>query len=196
MRTLDPIRVALARRSPRRLPGAQRAAVAVVLVEDSGGAELLLIERAERAGDPWSGHMALPGGRVDRDDRDPQATAERETREEVGLDLATAEVIGQLDDLAGGSRVGAALVLSAFVYRLAARAPLVANHEVRTTLWVPVRTLLDPGHHIGHPWGPARVPGILVGEPGRHVVWGLTYRFLDELFTAAGHPFPRPPATR
>lgn len=196
MRSLEPIRVALARRLPRMLPGDQRAAVAVVLLEEASGTELLLIERAERAGDPWSGHMAFPGGRVDPDDRDARATAERETREEVGLDLATAEPIGQLDDLAGGSRMQQTLVLSAFVYRLAARPALIANHEVRETLWVPLGLLLDPARHIDHTWGPTCVPGILVGEPGRHVVWGLTYRFLDGLFATAGHPFPRPTAGR
>lgn len=190
MRSLDPIRAALTRRHARTLPGSKRAAVAVVLAEETAGSELLLIERAERIGDPWSGHMAFPGGRVDPADRDVRAAAERETREEVGLDLTRADLLGRLDDLEGGNPARGPLVLSAFVYRLARRAPLVPNHEVQSTLWIPVGAFLDPARHVGHSWGPLRLPGVLVGEPGRHVVWGLTYRLLDGLFAAAGVPFP------
>jgi len=190
VRSLDPIRTALTRGPARTLSGDVRAAVAVVLL-DQPDAELLLIERAERAGDPWSGHMAFPGGRVSPEDRDVRAAAERETREEVGLDLTAAELLGRLDDLEGGNALRGPLVLSAFVYRLATRPPLVRqNDEVQTTLWVPLHMFLDPNRHVGHTWGGLRMPGVLVGEPGRHVVWGLTYRLLDGLFTAAGTPFP------
>src|SRR5262249_28795811 len=78
--------------------------------------------------DPWSGHMAFPGGRVDPGDADARAAAERETLEELGLSLEGAERLGQLDDLNAGIRLVAPLVLSAFVYRLDARAPLPPNH--------------------------------------------------------------------
>jgi len=191
VRSLDPIRTALARAPARTLSGKTRAAVAVVLLDQPADAELLLIERAERTGDPWSGHMAFPGGRVNPKDRDVQAAAERETREEVGLDLAGAELLGRLDDLQGGNALRGPLVLSAFVYRLAARPLLVAqNDEVQATLWVPLGMFFDPARHVGHTWGGFKMPGVLVGEPGRHVVWGLTYRLLDSLFTAAGSPLP------
>jgi 8-oxo-dGTP pyrophosphatase MutT (NUDIX family) len=48
----------------------------------------LLIRRARRRGDPWSGDMAFPGGLVGRADADTRAGVLRETREEIGLDLA------------------------------------------------------------------------------------------------------------
>jgi 8-oxo-dGTP pyrophosphatase MutT (NUDIX family) len=180
--TLADIRRGLAAHAPRSLPGRRRAAVAVVLHDDGpDGPELLFIERAARLGDPWSGQMAFPGGRLDPGDADDRAAAERETREEVGLDLAAAERLGRLGDVDAGIRLVAPLVLSAFVYRLDARAPLVRNHEVRETLWVPVARLVDPAHRVRHRWGPTRFPGILVGEPDRHVVWGLTYQLVDEL---------------
>lgn len=173
----------------------RRAAVAMVLRETRGGSpEVLLIERARRLGDPWSGHMAFPGGRVDPGDAGPRAAAERETREEVGLSLAEAEPLGRLDDLEGrhaGRRSG--LVISAFVYHHPEPGPLAPNYEVAQALWVPVRRLVTPESQVAHPYpeaGDPVYPGILVGRPGRHVVWGLTYRFLEVFFEAVGRPLP------
>src|ERR1700688_4826856 len=96
--TLDQIRRALAAHRPRLLeplPHQAEAAVALVL---AGAAELALcvIRRAERPGDPWSGHLALPGGRADPADPHPRAVAERETAEEVGLVLDERHWLGDL----------------------------------------------------------------------------------------------------
>ena len=66
--------------------GRSRAAVALVLYELAPEPPaLLFIERARHERDPWSGHMAFPGGRVDPGDAHPRATAERETYEEGRL---------------------------------------------------------------------------------------------------------------
>jgi ADP-ribose pyrophosphatase YjhB (NUDIX family) len=115
--SLADIRAALAAHAPQSLTGRRRAAVAVVLHDAGPSPEILFIERAERFGDPWSGQMAFPGGRVDPGDATARAAAERETLEEVGLDLAGAELLGRLGDVDAGVRVVAPLVLSAFVYR-------------------------------------------------------------------------------
>jgi 8-oxo-dGTP pyrophosphatase MutT (NUDIX family) len=186
--SLVDFRDALALYTARVLAGRRRAAVAIVLRDAADGPEMLFIERAQRLGDPWSGHMAFPGGRVDPTDADPRAAAERETREEVGLDLTDAERLGRLDDLHAGIRVVAPLVLSAFVYQASARGPLSPNHEVREALWVPVARLCDPTAHVQHRWGVGFFPGIVVGIPERHVVWGLTYQLLEGLFTRVGVP--------
>src|SRR2546421_732987 len=85
---------------PAAAAGARPAAVSLVLVEGPRGVDLLLIRRAERPDDPWSGQIALPGGRQDPDDVDLLATAARETREETGVELASAERLAVLDDLA------------------------------------------------------------------------------------------------
>lgn len=186
VRSLDEARVALARYQPRLLTRGRRAAVAVVLHEGPAGAEMLFIERARRLGDPWSGHMAFPGGRVDPTDADERAAAERETLEEVGVDLARVELLGRLDDVAGGIALLAPLVLSAFVYRVPTRPTLCLNGEVADALWVPVATLLDPGSSTGYGFGPFRLPGICVGDPNRNVVWGLTLRILDSFLEIVG----------
>lgn len=200
MLSVEHMRASLALRKPVRIddPARPRAAVAVVLRADAGEPEVLLIERARHPLDPWSGHMAFPGGRVDPGDANPRAAAERETVEEVGLSLARAELFGRLDDIEG-RHAGRTLrlVISAFVYHLPeAPAELVLNHEVETALWFPLRRLVDPVQHVEYPTPQGDYPGILVGEPDRHIVWGLTYRFLEILLDTLGHPLPsRWPAT-
>jgi len=188
---VEEIRRRLAAHAPRILqPTAKHAAVAAVLHESAAGTELLFIERAEHPHDPWSGHMAFPGGRVDPGDASARHAAERETLEEVGVDLARAELLGRLDDVEGAPPGFDSLVVSAFVYHLDPRTPARPNHEVRDVLWVPVGHLLDATRRVPFYWPrmqrEAHYPGILVGEPDRHVVWGLTYRFLELFFVALG----------
>jgi len=191
--SLDDIRRALAAHEPEQLldPARPRAAVSLVLRGAPPRPELLFIERARHPEDPWSGHMAFPGGRVDPGDRDPRAAAERETLEEVGLSLAGAEALGQLDDLEGrhaGRRLP--LVISAYVYHLPDAGPLATNHEVEEALWVPLADLVDPRHQVEYPVASGGFPGIRVGEPEPHVVWGLTYRFLETFLALLGRPLP------
>ena len=57
---------------------------------------------------------------------------------------------------------------------------------------MPTTTLLDPTRHVGYRWGPAQLPGVLVGTPDRHVVWGLTFQLLTQLFEAIGLALPPP----
>jgi 8-oxo-dGTP pyrophosphatase MutT (NUDIX family) len=191
--SLDEIRRALAAHRPEQLldPSRPRAAVSLVLRGAPPQPELLFIERARHPEDPWSGHMAFPGGRVDPGDRDPRAAAERETLEEVGLSLTDAEALGQLDDLEGrhaGRRLP--LVISAYVYHLPDAGPLAPNHEVEEALWVPLADLVDPRHHVEYPVASGGFPGIRVGDPAPHVVWGLTYRFLETFLALLGRPLP------
>jgi 8-oxo-dGTP pyrophosphatase MutT (NUDIX family) len=138
--------------------------------------------------------MAFPGGRVEISDESVQRAAERETFEEVGIDLASAELLGRLDDLEGRHAGGTLpLVISAFVYHLPEPAPIEPSPEVELALWIPVTALVDPAHHIDYAYplaGGASYPGIVVGDPERHVVWGLTYRFLEIFFQALERPLP------
>ena len=194
MASLDEIRRALAAHEPRTVSavGKRQAAVAMVLRRRSEEPEVLFIERAKQRGDPWSGHMAFPGGRVEPGDADLCRAAERETLEEVGLDLSSAERLGRLDDLHGHRAPGVPeLVISAFVYHLPDSSELVSNNEVREAFWFPIASLLDPERHVDYPAYQSDglpYPGILVGKPERHVVWGLTYRFLELFFEMMGRP--------
>ncbi len=196
MPSLEQFRRALSAHEPAALAaeGKRRAAVALVLRQAGDLPEVLFIERARREGDPWSGHMAFPGGRVDSGDDSARSAAERETLEEVGLDLANGEPLGRLDDMQGHHAVGVRpLVISAFVYHVADPQLLVPNHEVHDAFWFPVPSLLDPERQVEYPLGNMRggpYPGIRVGAPESQVVWGLTHRFLEIFLRVSGFSLP------
>ncbi|HKI95485.1 MAG TPA: NUDIX domain-containing protein, partial [Gemmatimonadales bacterium] len=131
--TIDSIRNALEDRSAveASVAGALEAAVALTMAPDAGGRlSILLIKRAERAGDPWSGQMALPGGRRDRVDATLEETARRETLEETGVDLLRGVRLGVLDDLRPQSRHLPPLVVRPYVFALTDRPPITASDEV------------------------------------------------------------------
>jgi 8-oxo-dGTP pyrophosphatase MutT (NUDIX family) len=156
------------------------AAVAIILAPDPDS--ILLIRRAERPGDPWSGHMALPGGRRDPEDHDLLTTAVRETSEEVGIELSRGGVAGTLDDVVPRLPVLPPIAVRPFVFPLGARPRITLNSEVTSANWVPVDHLLRPGTH--HPVrleiaGQSRV--VLAYELEDAMVWGMTERILSRL---------------
>src|SRR2546426_506447 len=62
------------------------AVVAILLWDEPGrGLQTLLVQRAEREGDPWSGQIGLPGGQVKQGDETPRAALHREVEEEGGI---------------------------------------------------------------------------------------------------------------
>lgn len=161
------------------------AAVAIVLRDGDDGLEALFIHRAERAGDTWSGQIAFPGGRRDPDDADLRATALRETREEIGVDLAAAEFLGTLDDLHPRTPVLPPVVVRPFVFGLIDRPAVALSAEVQAAFWVPFRSLLAPGVRqeitIYHPGMPPRtLPSYVIGK---HTIWGMSERILTPLVT-------------
>lgn len=171
------------------------AAVAAVLRHSDQGPELLFIERAAKQGDPWSGQVAFPGGRTDPGDVDSRATAYRETREEVGLDLSPAQDLGRLSDLEGGPRGSRQrLRVSPHVcWWSGPRPPLALNYEVADALWVPIAQLADPAHRVDYaypPLGDQLWPGIKLDE--RRVLWGLTLRMTEDFFRRIGQPLEIP----
>lgn len=182
--TLAGVRAALRDVRPRAAtaPGAQPAAVSLVLVEGAQGVELLLIRRAERAGDPWSGQVALPGGRQDPADSDLLATAIREAREETGVDLRSAERLGVLDDLAPVTPTLPRVLVRPFVFALPQRPELVTNEEVQRAFWVPLARLVHPGTRRDVTRvvrGVERTfPAYVVDD---EVIWGMTERILTPL---------------
>lgn len=160
------------------------AAVAAVLRPGAQGAEVLLIRRAEHDRDPWSGHMAFPGGRFDPGDADLLHTAIRETREEVGLDLSEhATLLGPLEPLpaiARGRRVG--ITIAPFVFALERHVELSPNHEVEETLWADLGRLAsgDIASIVRYRLD-EEVLELPAWDVDGRIVWGLTYRMLQTL---------------
>ncbi len=194
---LTRVRNRVAQHTPTVSPtdGMRLAGVTVLLRSDIGGPELLLIERARREGDPWSGHMAFPGGRADPADPSVQKTAERETLEEVGITLEDIHYVGRLDDLSGRGPAARQMVVSAYVYSLDDPGRLeIDRGEVADAFWVSLDHLKHPDNHVHYPmqYGGREVvfPGINVGERRGRVVWGLTYHFLERFFEIIGNPLP------
>ncbi len=177
---LDDVRRALEHLHPppptNSTPG-QTAAVAAVLRETAGAVELLFIVRAEHPRDPWSGHVAFPGGRVDAADADALATAVRETREELALDLErSARILAGLPAVPTPMRRGPGPMW-------------VAAVAVQEALWVPLEFLADPGNRDRFVW---RRFGVPIPMPclrwdGR-LIWGLTLRILDDLLALIQPP--------
>src|SRR5262245_4891896 len=120
MATVQDARRKLREYQPAEIPfenGMIAAAVSVILRDGDEGLETLFIHRAVRVGDTWSGQIAFPGGRREPRDRDLLATAIRETHEEIGVDLASAERLGVLDDLHPRTPVLPPVVVRPFVFR-------------------------------------------------------------------------------
>ncbi len=182
--------------------GAQTAipAAAVVVIlheshesshESADGPAVLFIERAAHDNDPWSGHMAFPGGRAELNDESSFVTAARETAEEIGVDIIGAQRLGQLEDLQGGPRgTGMQLRVTPHVcWWQGERPDTQLNHEVAATIWVPLAHLANDERSISYShykYPEMSWPGIELDD-GR-VVWGLTLQMLQDLFSRVGLP--------
>lgn len=169
-----------------RNPDHREAAVALVL-RPANEIELLFIQRAERESDPWSGHIAFPGGR-----RAPHEellhTSMRETREETGIALLEAgHVLGALDEVEPATRRLPPFVITPFVIATPAGTEAVPDGvEVRTTAWVPLRALRDPAavseFSIARGTDALTFPSLVFRD---YVIWGLTHRILIQFLEIA-----------
>ena len=151
------------------------AAVAMLLTETDDTLKVLLVKRATRETDPWSGHMAFPGGRRGHGDLDLMATACRETWEETGIDLTQCSAIGPLDAL--HSTVRPDMCIQPFIFSCEEPPEVTLNYELMAHYWVPLEEM---ERSIGKTRiGSREFPAYLVeGE----AVWGLTYRMLQKFF--------------
>jgi 8-oxo-dGTP pyrophosphatase MutT (NUDIX family) len=170
-------------------PDLQWAAVALIVAPSPDA--LLLIQRAERPGDPWSGHMALPGGRRDPEDYDLLATAVRETREEVGISIPRETLVGALPDVVPRTPALPPIAVRPFLLAVPSRPALALNPEVAATTWVSLEELLRPGvrRQVNvEIQGRSREVWAYLLEAG--VVWGMTERILSSLVELVGQVCP------
>lgn len=181
---IERIRERLINHVPVILPADRsHAAVAMILRDVTNGPEVLFIIRATHDSDPWSGDIGFPGGRLDSADNNARQAAERETYEELSLDLRQAEFLGRLDDLYGATLP---ILISCFVYQLRTASVLQTNHEIADTFWLPMSELLNPHRHHQATFN---YRGQVITHPAvdllgldRTVLWGITYRLLRSFY--------------
>jgi 8-oxo-dGTP pyrophosphatase MutT (NUDIX family) len=152
------------------------AAVALILHPVRDDFEVLLVKRVECGNDPWSGQIALPGGKRDRKDRTLHDTVVREVREEIGFNLNTCQILGVLDPLLSAPRPDMRIL--PFVIFCRDRPQINLNEtELETYVWIPLKDLELNRGVVSFPFGdfPAYIVGVTV-------VWGLTYRMLEQFF--------------
>jgi 8-oxo-dGTP diphosphatase len=141
---------------------------------------VLLIRRAEREGDSWSGHWSFPGGRRGPEDQDPLDTALRELAEEVGIRLRREDLEAALPNSVARRRTPPFLVVAPFVFAVEGPLAAVLNpQEAVEALWVPTGLLRDPARHSlrsvqGAP-GYMLFPAV---DLGGWPLWGFTYRLI------------------
>ncbi|MCV2358802.1 CoA pyrophosphatase [Paucibacter sp. TC2R-5] len=168
------------------------AAVLLPLVAYDDGLRLLLTRRTDHLRD-HAGQVSLPGGRVESQDASLEATALRETEEEIGLSRTFVEVLGRLPiyTTVTAYRVTpvVALVKPGFELKL-------QEGEVAEAFEVPLQFLMTPAHHRHHVFEFAGDRRQFLSMPWRnkesaadaqeYFIWGATaamlrnfYRFLS-----------------
>ncbi len=183
----DRIAACMQRLSVPQLPRQPRQAAVAVALRLDPEPWVLLMRRAQRPGDPWSGHVSLPGGRREPEDTDLLATAVRETREEVGVDLVTsAAALGGLPALQARAR-GKRMAMDVFPFVFALTSPVAptGSDEADEAFWFPLGRAasgeLDHPHAYRGSAGLVNMPSWRFEE---RVVWGMTHRILSTLLEA------------
>jgi 8-oxo-dGTP pyrophosphatase MutT (NUDIX family) len=174
------------------LPVARRSAVALILQQRQDQLHILMIQRAEREGDPWSGQMAFPGGHLETVDRHGRDAAMRETSEEIGVELGDhTPCIGRLSDIMARPRILRPMIVSPYVFRMDHEATFDLNYEVADTVWIPLSHFQNDSNREQMQWQHRRMT---IDLPcyfyQGYRVWGLSLNMLEELVKILPEPGP------
>jgi 8-oxo-dGTP pyrophosphatase MutT (NUDIX family) len=182
---LDSFSPRLTKQEAFRLAPGESAGVAVIFHGSGGDEEVLLIKRAEREGDPWSGQVAFPGGMVSLSDGSFEETARRETAEEVGIDLASeaAVFLGYMREFKARMRE---IVVVPSVFKLAVAPAVTLNNEAASYEWVPLRSLVmeeaRSTYLLRRNGAELACPSLVYRGL---VIWGLTERIISAVLGAS-----------
>lgn len=164
--------------------GQRAAAVAVVLHDGPDGTRVLLMKRAEREGDPWSGHISLPGGRYENEDGHLLTTAIRETWEEVGVDLYKTRALGPLPPLQPFTSGPLGVKVHPFVFATSVELEPSCGPEALAAFWLPLVSAAA-GAYDGKYVYPGTNQEFASWNYDGYVIWGITWRILGDLLAAA-----------
>lgn len=173
------IRAALAGRLRTTLsnPSLTCAAVLIPLLFVDGEWRVLVTVRTEDV-EHHKGQISFPGGSCDPEDATREATALRETHEEIGVLPEAVEILGALDDLATITD----FAVTPFVGVLRQPCPYCLNEgEVAAVVEVPLSFLCDPRNlRVEQLDYKGQLHDVLFWDYGQHVIWGATARILKE----------------
>lgn len=156
------------------------AAVLIALIAGDGPLQVLLTTRTEHLHD-HAGQVSFPGGRVEPDDPHPVHTALRESEEEIGLDPASVEVIGFLNEY----YTGTGFRVTPVVGYLTRQPELSLDHfEVAEVFQVPLDYFLEPANCQRQTVRIEGQPrGFYVFKYQSRTIWGATAGMLVDLRT-------------
>jgi 8-oxo-dGTP pyrophosphatase MutT (NUDIX family) len=153
------------------------AAVVVLLKAVNQDLQVLLVKRAEKPTDPWSGQTAFPGGKRSPEDKDMKETVARETLEETSINLLDGCCfLGTMEPLSPTQKPE--MTILPFVVLLEKEQPIRLNEELTEYFWVPMQKLVHSKGTVNFSFGDVSAC-IIEGN----IIWGLTYRILDKLFS-------------
>ena len=153
------------------------AAVVVLLREKNQGFQVLLVKRAEKAGDPWSGQTALPGGKRSPEDQNLKETVVRETSEETSISLLVGcRFLGAMEAVRSTQKPE--MKILPFLVLQEREQAISLNEELTEYFWTPLATLSKNKGTVKFSFG--EHPAYIIEN---YIVWGLTYKILDTLLT-------------
>ena len=151
------------------------ASVALLLKAVDRDLKVLIVKRVENPTDPWSGQMALPGGKRDAKDQNLKQTIIRETLEETNINLLKdCCFLGSMETLR--STLKPEMKILPFIVLLEREIPIKLNEELEGFVWISLEELAQHGGTAKFSFG--EFPAYIVGN---NVSWGLTYRILEKL---------------
>jgi 8-oxo-dGTP pyrophosphatase MutT (NUDIX family) len=168
----------------------RHASVGIIVAGAKENPSICFIRRAKWESDPWSEHIAFPGGSRSADE-DAVQTLRRELQEEIGWVIEEHRRPTPLPQLrirlAGRERL---MLLDAFVYRVEGEPPVLkCGPEVASAFWIPVSELWNTKnldyHALGDNGETLVYPAI---RTSHGIIFGITLRVLTLLSDQIGIP--------
>lgn len=149
------------------------AAIALLLRPVDDDVEILFVKRVRNPQDPWSGQIALPGGKRDPGDCTLKETVTREIKEEVGIVLDECQLLGVLKAIVSAPRPE--MKILPFVIYCGHEPSITLNEkELEGFFWVSLKELVRHKGTVTFWFG--EFPAYVLEE---NVIWGLTFRIVE-----------------
>jgi 8-oxo-dGTP pyrophosphatase MutT (NUDIX family) len=150
-------------------------AAVALLIKGVTNPSILFVKRIQNPTDPWSGQIALPGGKRDGKDKNLKDTVIRETLEETGINLEQCCFLGVMNVEKSTPRPEIK-VLPFIIFLEHEPAITLSERELEKYVWIPIEKLAKSKTTITFSFGES--PAYVINDT---VIWGLTQRIIEEL---------------